>query len=157
VSGFLALLPGFPQNPQPRDLSSGRHPSGKTANLRHWYLVPRLFSLAFPETHNPLFQPEAATPTGRRSITAILPRISMPAVFAVLVSGHLFRGLSPNPQPRKTAEDSHPFGETVNPGCVKTISSPNYHMANSSIFRNHYLFTPSFYVIVHENLGILEF
>ena len=69
MSGFLALLPGFPQNPQPRDSSSGRHPSGKTANLRHWYLVPWLFSLAFPETHNPLFQPEAATPPGRRPVT----------------------------------------------------------------------------------------
>ena len=43
------------------------------------------------------------------------------------------------------------------PDCVKTISSPNYHMANSSIFRNYYLFTPSFHVIVHKNLNILEF
>jgi len=41
--------------------------------------------------------------------------------------------------------------------CLKTISSLNYYTANSSIFRNHYLFTPNFHVIVHENLGILEF
>ena len=77
---------------------------------------PRLLFPVFPQGHNPAFQHKTATPSGRRSTAAILPRLYTPAISAVQVSGHLFCGLSHQPQPRNTAQDRHPFGEAVNRG-----------------------------------------
>ena len=68
-----------------------------------------------------------------------IPQLSMPAVFAVLVFEHLFCGLSLNPQPRKTAEDSHPFGKTVNRGSPSlAFHAGHFRGSGSLVLFPHY-------------------
>jgi len=73
---FSGLFPGYSGTYNPGVSTGGRHPYGETANSRRGFQLQspadvlqcpilRLFSLAFPRTHNPVFRLEAATPTGR--------------------------------------------------------------------------------------------
>jgi len=124
-SGSLGLFPGLLWDPQPRDLSGGRHPFGKTANPRRSFQLQSLADVpqgsvswlwfpAFSSTHNPVIYPVAAIPPERRPISGTGFLFQFPAdVLQCPIPRHFFLAFPRTHNPAFRSKAATPTGRRL--------------------------------------------